>query len=199
MTEFSFRDLIKPGDGAVLAMAREMSARVIYEAAEPVKPGWLYTGPADMLKQHGETFRGEAMPEPYRGLIGTVRECHNNTLLACEAAPELRYFTGLYTVGRDVCEHSWAVTPGGTVVEVTYPSFGIEPGTRVTNQDGSTSVLAWMPPEYWAYCGLEFDPAFVRAVIERYGIWWPITELTNPFAGDLYSTPYTPNGFQIAP
>lgn len=199
MTGFSLRDLIKPGEGAKIAMGRELSTRVIKEAAEAVKPGWRYSGPADMLKQHGQAFRGDVTPEPYRGLYGTVRECHNNALLACEAAPELRYFTGLYTVGRDVCEHSWCMTPGGTVVEVTYPTFGIAGGTRVNNPDGSLADVGWMPPEFWSYVGLEFDPAFVRAVIERYGIWWPITEVTNPFAGDLYSTPYTPSGFQVAP
>lgn len=197
MEGFSLRDLVKPGDGAAYSMGRELATRVMADARKARKPGWRYTGMADLLKQHGQIYRGEVTPEEYRHLYGPPTHCHRNALLACEAAPELRYFTGLYTVGRDVSAHSWCMTPGGTLVEVTYPTFGIAGGSRMGNPDGSESAVGWMPPEYWSYFGLEFSATFVRALIEKHGVWLPITEPTNPFADELYSTPYTPDGFPI--
>lgn len=192
---FSLRDLVKPGLGALTAMQRDVEERWRREA--PSKPPtWRYTGEAGILKAHGTFFAGHVLPDAYDDLVGPQTECHLNALAACEARPELRYFTGLYLVGQQVTQHSWCVGVDGKVVEVTFPTKGLEPNAIVAPSPGAYGV-PWMPPDYWSYCGLEFDVRFVLAVIEHYGQWLPLLEPLNPYAGELYSTPYRPGGFPI--
>lgn len=200
MEGFSFRDLVKPGAGAAQAIKSHLELGRHKELRQPVPAGWYYAGPSGLLLSHGRPFEGAVTPEPYRHLIGTPTLCHNNTLAACQADPTLRFFTGYYTVGRMMCQHSWAMMPDDTVVELTYPTFGVHPDARMadTPEDGP-SELGWMPPQFWAYFGLEFKVPFIEALIERYGLYWPLLEPGNPFYSSFMATPYTPDGFTVTP
>jgi hypothetical protein len=195
---FSFRDLIKPGEGAAAALIRDLEARHIKESFN-AKADWFYTGEAGILQMHGVTFKGQPVPDKYRDLIGPPTRCHFNALVAARDHPELRYFTGMYTVGRMVCQHSWCVDPDGGVVELTFPTEDIDPGTPVATQPGvpPERTYVWMPPEYWAYHGLEFKTSFVEALIEKHGFYLPVLEPGNPWHDQLMSTFYSPDGFPV--
>lgn len=160
----NFRDLIKPGEGAMAAMQKEIARRA---EAEKYTPGRWYGGIGEMLKAHGTYFTTASLPEQYADSQGEMTQCHTNALEACERHPELRYFTGLYAVGVTIHEHSWCVDPDGNVIEVTYP-LDTKPGMRMAEYAGGPNMpprpgsLGWLPPSTWVYCGLEFDTGFVR-------------------------------------
>lgn len=200
---FSFRDLIKPGQGAKAALEKEVERRA---KMEKYTPGRWYGGLGEMLKAHGTYFTGSVLPDEYDDVVGQMTLCHQNTLDACEARPELRYFTGLYSVGPKIAEHSWAVDPDGKVIEVTYPTKGED--TKIMRlpeyphgEEGPAvrGSLGWTPPSTWAYVGLEFDTSFVRR-------WFDQTQLLPLLNGhdDMpgvgvrpFLKAYSPRGFSI--
>lgn len=194
---FSLRDLIKPGDGAENAIRREVELRHGREAFK-AKSNWFYTGEAGMLLLNGQMFPGEVLPEQYRHLVGEPANCHANAVAACREDPTLRFFTGYYTVGRDVTQHSWCIDPLGRLVELTYPTFGVTPGSRIADEDGRPSSVGWMPPEFWRYYGLEFKVPFMDALWAKHGeIWYPMMDPDMPWHSDLMSHIYTPDGFTV--
>lgn len=195
-SEFSFSSLIKPGDGARHAIEREINVRVARESVN-MEPEWIYSGPSSYLKQHGQYFPGVVLPDEYDHLFGPPMKCHVNTLTACADEPTLRYFTGVYTAGRTVCDHSWCVDPAGNVVEVTYPSKGVEGARMTRHEDMGVSDFEWMPPQHWYYFGLEFKPEFIGALVEEYGLYLPVLTDGNPYTEDMLSTPYSVDGWPI--
>lgn len=191
---FSFGSLIKPGDAHRHAIMRELSTRAAREHGP-----WLYKGEASYIMAHGQYFQGRVLPDAHDDLVGEMTFCHRNALAAALERPELRYFTGFYMVGRQVGQHSWCVDPMGDVVEVTYPTKGLEPGA-MTAETLDGFAIPWLPPERWAYFGLEFDATFVSALLDRYGDWLPILDCDPPLAPfhtDAMSHVYSPRGWPI--
>jgi hypothetical protein len=187
MGEFSFRSLIKPGEGSRRAIQQDIQERTHRDP----------DGPHAYLKRHGFTFSGRVLPEDYDDVVGPPTQCHVNSLKACLAHPELRYFTGYYTVGREVCEHSWCVDPDGEVVETTYPTRDVEHNARMARKEGGPSDFGWLPPDHWSYFGLEFDAEFVEALIEHYGLHLPVYSQHCPYHADFLSHPYSVHGWPI--
>lgn len=194
--DFSFRSLLKPGEGAVKAIERHVATLT---ERERFTPGQWYGGKGELLKTHGVYFKGQPLPEQYARLRGEPTRCHVNALVACEQEPTLRYFTGLYAAGPDITDHSWCVAPEGGVVELTFPTDA-RPGARLGRQDemGRTyiSTLGWTPPETWGYVGLEFDVEFVRRFYDETKCL-PLLDLPPAFANQPYLKAYTPKGFAL--
>jgi hypothetical protein len=194
MSDFKFADLIKPGEGAKAALEKEVARQA---ELEKFTPGQWYGGQAEMLKAHGTYFRGRVLPDQYDDVKGEMTQCHVNALTACEAHPELRYFTGLYAVGISITHHSWCVDPDGEVVEVTYPTKGPEAGGVIADHQHRPTNLGWLPPPSWAYIGLEFDASFIRAWYDRTGslpLLYDLPPELRPFA---FGKPYSPRGFAM--
>lgn len=195
---FSFRDLIKPGEGARAAMEDELEMRHAREAMAHPKSHWLYTGPAGVVLIHGQFFTGSVLPVQYEGDVGPMTHCHLNAYMACKAHPELRYFTGYYLVAARVAEHSWCVDPDGRVVEVTFPTKNMV-GAVVTPEAGSDERTPYMPPQFWSYYGLEFSVAFLDAVIDKFGPYLPVLDPECPYHEQMMTTWHsTPDGFDVA-
>ena len=197
MSEFKFSDIIKPGQAAQQVARREMEARAGRHRYPP--PGKWYGSVAEMVLKHGEMFGGRVLPDAYADVQGPLTHCHINALAAAQAHPELRLFTGYYVVGLEVSEHSWCVAPDGGVVETTYPTV-TEPGAMTTSGPGGPKV-PWMPPQHWAYFGLEFDPAFVAAFEERTGclpvLFADDEPLFKPWVERALEKPYSKAGFKL--
>lgn len=203
MTEnISFRDLIKPGEGAMSAMKKEIDRRA---KQEQFTPGRWYGGMGEMLKAHGTYFTTASLPEKYADALGEPTQCHTNALEACERHPELRYFTGLYAVGVSIAEHSWCVDPDGNVIEVTYP-ITADPSARMAEypygKEGPArpGSLGWLPPSTWVYCGLEFDAGFVRRWYDQTSVlplFYPDTDIPAGITERPYLKAYKPSGFSI--
>lgn len=176
-------------------------------AHEQMVPGQWYSGPGEMLKMHATYFNGRELPDQYKQLQGQPTRCHLNALHACEQDPELRYFTGLYAVNYDITHHSWCVDAEGQVVEVTYPTENPGPharmGSRPYGEDGPVvpTSLGWVPPNAWAYVGLEFDVSFVRQWYDQTGLL-PLLEMkghaTDAIVAKPFLKPYKASGFAIA-
>jgi hypothetical protein len=197
-SSFSFRSLIAPGEGAQLALLRDLTQRQIREH-ETVKPHrWLYMGEADYLLRSGRAFGGRVLPAQYEDVVGEPTRCHFNALHACHAHPELRYFTGFYLVSGQVGSHSWCVAPDGGVIETTFPT-DTAAGTWVVPEPGSPSRTPYMPPEYWAYYGLEFKVAFIDSIIDTFGPWLPVLDPECPYHEQMMSHSYSPDGFTPTP
>ena len=189
--EFSFRSLIKPGQGARAGMEKEVANRA---ANESMVPGQWYSGEGEMLKSHGVYFGGRELPDQYAHLQGPMTHCHLNALQACEAEPSLRYFTGLYAVNYDITHHSWCVDENDEVVEVTYitkQTEGMVMGEHPYGFDGPLvpSSLGWLPPAAWAYVGLEFDVSFVRQWYDTTGLL-PLLELKGMAPDFIVAKPF---------
>jgi hypothetical protein len=56
----------------------------------------------------------------------------------------------------------------GGVVELTYPTAAA-PGSVIPFGSRQTNI-PWLPPDHWAYIGLEFDAAFTRAAWANAGL-----------------------------
>lgn len=202
--DIKFSDLIKPGEGAMAAMKKEVGARA---KAERFREGRWYGGLGEILKAHGTYFTGSELPAQYDDVQGPMGKCHINALEACEAHPELRYFTGLYAAGPRITDHSWCVDPDGKVVEVTFPTKG--PDTKTMRlaeypegEEGRPvrGTLGWTPPHTWAYCGLEFDASFVRRWVDEIQCW-PLlaVDRSEPdfIARCPFVKPYSPRGYAL--
>jgi len=180
--EFSFSSLIKPGEGTKQAIERELELRAARERKRPWKKSWLYRGPASLLLNHGAYMPGALRPPEYDHLRGEEQHCHHNALGACLEDDSLRYFTGLYLVGNKVSEHSWCVTQGNVVVEVTFamPSE-IETGAMVAETETGQPSNYYMGPDHWAYWGVEFTTEFVARFLDVQD-WLPILDFDMPDA-----------------
>lgn len=197
-SSFSFAKMFKPGDGAALAILRDITQRQLRES-ETVKPhSWLYSGEAGYYLRHGRAFGGQPLPPQYEDCVGMATHCHVNSLAACRAHPELRYFTGYYLVSGQVGSHSWCVAPDGGVVETTFPT-DIPAGTWVVPEADSRSRTPYMPPEYWAYFGLEFKLPFMESLIDTFGPYLPVLDPDCPFFEQMMTNPYSPDGFTPTP
>lgn len=161
---FSFRSIIKPGQGAQQAVQRFIEAKAA-KFRFPEGGDW-YSCVEEMILKHGEAFTGAHLPDAYKGDVGPATHCHKNALAAALAHPELRLFTGFYSVSVEVHEHSWCVDPDGKVVELTYP---VENAEGKFMAKGEHVTMPWQAPEHWAYHGLELDASFVKAFEDRTG------------------------------
>lgn len=163
---FTFASLIKPGQGSRQTMERELHRRkAIDDQAYRWEPGYVYSGAADLLLRHGQFFTGRELPDIYE--TAEPQRCFMNALELAEAHPELRYYQGLYLVGTTALHHAWCTDDDG-VIEVTFPTLAIDPetGRRVGITDYRGGTIPWMHPSHWCYCGVEFDPAFVRELAD---------------------------------
>ncbi len=209
MSDFSFASLIKPGEGATMALKRHLHACQARDAARK-KPNWIYGGACDLLLQHGTFFTGRELDATWEHLRGPKTRCHDNSLEAAEADRTLRYFTGLYVVAGDPCPHSWCVDADGELVEVTLPNATMRGERPMTARKRGGSQRPMLTPAHWAYVGVEYDVDFIRAHSNERGL--PILDPfydQNP-TGELgcylhsedppmWSTPYSPSGFTIIP
>ncbi len=209
MTEFSFRSLVPPGAGAKQALAKHIAQLHLNESRR-ADPAWSYSGVGQLLLEHGTFFSGRELPDRWRHAAGSMGQCHHNSLEAALQEPELRYFTGLYMVGLRAIPHSWCVDDEG-LVELTYPTT-VEAGqvACIADEFGRATGVPWLPPNTWAYVGVEYDPAFVKEHADLRGlpIFDPHAELTTPFGCGSYRhdeplpmwlRPYHRNGFPVTP
>lgn len=194
-TEFSLSSLFPAGMANKMALTKDLEARQARERA--IAPGeWIYAGPADYILREGRYYPARALPDEYDHLIGTETECHPNSLLAAERSG-LRYFTGYYLVGQVCGHHSWCMDDDG-VVEVTFPTKGIAPGTLVAPDHARGAArVPYLGPERWAYFGLEFDVAFIRSVVDEHFGTLPLLETDSPLHGDAMSHRYSVHGWPL--
>lgn len=180
MSEFSFRDLIPPGEGGRAALQRELEER----RKRWDKPGYRYRGAGDLLLQHGETFTGRDLPEEYVHLMGPPSRCFDTALAAALATPGLRLFEGVYsTGGGHFTPHGWCVAPDGGVLELTYPTrdrAGYLPGDLAGIPGAKV-----LDPEHWVYCGVEIQPELVRWCLDEGSIEVPLMD--RPAADQRYA------------
>lgn len=212
--DFSFRSLVPPGVGAERAMGRTLGIWLSREV--PLKrPHWVYAGVADLLLQHGTFFGGRDLPERWDHVRGPGGHCHHNSLDAAEAEPELRYYTGLYMVGRMAQPHSWCVDGDGLVCELTFPDQRLidadgGPNGSLVDEFGRQTGIPWLPPSTWSYVGVEYSVAFVREHGDVRGLPLldPLSERTFPFGLGCYepdedlpmwATPYSIDGWPVPP
>lgn len=204
---FSFASLVKPGEGSTQALKRHLEVARARER-RAMRPTWVYGGIADFLSQHGTFFTGRELPDTLEHLRGPMQECHANALEAAEADPSLRYFTGLYMVSGAAADHSWCVDANGGLVEVTLPNAAMRGRTPVTSKTMHGPVAPMLTPPYWAYVGVEFDTAFVRAHKDTRGL-----PLLDPYENSdgphlhgcylrseeapMWAQPYTKSGFVV--
>lgn len=180
-----FGDMLKPGDAARIALRKELEVR---------KANWrfhtVYKGQGDLLLRHGTFFGGRELPDYWEHLRGERNKCHMNALAAVQQDSSLRYFTGLYQVGRVATDHSWAVDENGEVVEVTFPDREDPAGTMLL--DGH--AIPWLPPAHWAYVGVELCREMVEWLVDYQGlpVWeptpWPDDEIPP-----IYKREFDPN------
>lgn len=191
---FSLSSLIPAGMGNKVALTKELETRQRREKA--IKPdGWVYAGPADYILREGRYIPARVLPDHYDDLIGAATECHLNSVIGAERSG-LRYFTGYYLVGQIVGHHSWLMDDDG-VVEVTFPTKGIAPGTMVAPYLSSASV-PYVGPERWAYFGLEFDVAFIRRAVDEFDGTLPLLENDSILHADAMSHRYSVHGWPLS-
>lgn len=153
--------VLKPGQGAEMAVKREMEAR----RQNWTRPGYHYRGVGDFLLQHGTFWTGREIPEQYKHLVGVMGSCYANALAAVQADSSLRYVEGVYAViGRDFHGHAWCIDQNDQIVEVTAPT---DPGT-VARTNSAEDHIPFLPVERWGYYGCAFPLAYVEAHRERY-------------------------------
>lgn len=153
-----FDALPKPQERQESVVRKALEAR--RDAWQHTDKGYLYRGAGDYLLRHGQFFSGAQLPPEYEHLKGSEGNCFENTLLACEADPTLRYFEGVYAVGaRHYTPHAFAVTQDGRLLDVTFPT---DPKLLAVGREYHTR-LPMLPLDRWGYWGVEFNPAFVRA------------------------------------
>jgi hypothetical protein len=163
--DFTFASLIKPGQGTRQTMERELHRRkALDDQVYRWEPGYVYSGAADLLLRHGRFFTGRQLPDQYEQ--AERQRCFLNALELAEAHPELHYYQGWYLVGTTALAHAWCVDDEG-VIEVTFDTMPVTTdGQWVAITDNRGGKIPWLPPEHWSYCGVEFDPAFVRTLVE---------------------------------
>lgn len=153
--------VLKPGQGAEIAVKREMQARM----KKWDRSGYHYKGVGDFLLQHGTFWTGRELPDQYRSLVGPPGTCYETSLAAAVADPSLRYCEGVYSlVGEDFKGHAWCIDSNDEVVELTQPS---DPAT-VSRARSARTRLPFLPVERWAYFGCIFPAEYVTAHRERY-------------------------------
>jgi hypothetical protein len=157
----SFLDgVLKPGQGAELAVIRELELR----RKQWTEPGYFYRGVGDFLLQHGRFWSGSLLPEQYEQYIGPSGNCYENALAAAEADPSLRYVEGVYAiVGKDFHGHAWCIDPDDRLVELTVPTDPAVLAT-LTNRER----IPWTLPERWGYFGAVLNTGYVRAHRDAY-------------------------------
>jgi hypothetical protein len=159
----NFRDLIPPGEGAKMALKRELERRV---QSGNWGPEYVYQGGSDLILRHGTFFTGREVPEQYQSPAFLPNQCFGNALAAAQQWPELRYFEGVYSTGAShFTPHAWCVDAEGLVVELTMPTRELERYHHPDSMGGRLST-----PDHWVYAGLEFDPAFVEAYMDEYDL-----------------------------
>lgn len=193
---FSFATAIAPGLGNRHALVKDLALRQARERASSPPRSWLYYGIGDYMLAHGKSYGGRVLPDAYEHLRGPETECHPNSIRAAQQDRSLRYFTGFYLVGLRAGHHSWCMDAENNVVEVTYPTKDVEPGTITSEVPGGPGV-PWLPPAHWAYFGLEFNVDFVQALLDHYGFYLPILDDHTPFQAAAMSHAYTRDGWPI--
>lgn len=153
--------VLKPGQGAEMAVKREMQARI----KKWTRTGYHYRGVGDFLLQHGVFWTGRELPDKYEALKGVPGTCYETSLAAAIADPSLRYCEGVYSlVGEDFKGHAWCIDQDGEVVELTQPT---DPET-VSKAHSRRTRLPFLPVERWGYFGCVFPAEYVTAHRERY-------------------------------
>lgn len=177
-----FDDVLKPGQGAAVAVKRELELR----RDKWSRPGYHYRGGADFLLRHGQAWNGRVLPDSYDHLIGPEAQCFNNALAAAEADPSLRYVEGYYIAGGFgyAKNHAWVIDQDDQVVELTLETRDLEGATFVGSR------LPPTPPDTWVYYGAVFDPRFVRSHADHLGLPMFDRPLDDILSGD----PGTQNG-----
>ncbi len=168
--DFSFASLMKPGEGSMRSLRMHLQACQAREVRHK-KPHWVYSGACDLLLRHGRFFNGRELPGKWEHLRGPQNACHDNALAAAEADPSLRYFTGMYVIGREPCQHSWCVDRDGGLLEVTLPNAAMRGRTPVLgDHTGDPTSLPMLTPPHWSYVGVEYSTAFVREHMDTRGL-----------------------------
>lgn len=163
MTEFNFRDMLKPGDASRIALERELHRR--RDAWD--KPGFHYRGGGDFLLQHGHFYQGRELPEEFAHWRGPLNQCFMNALRAADSDPALSYCEGVYAVQNHYTPHAWCVDVEGQVVELTFPT---DPEELKISLDYITN-MSFQPPDYWGYWGVVFpELSFVRQHADALGL-----------------------------
>jgi hypothetical protein len=166
MSGFKFSDLIKPGEGARLALESELRRR--RDAWS--RPGYLYRGAGDFLLQHGRYYGQPirfADDDWYQGLAGNGGPYGTCFANAVEYAEQfgVRYCEGVYSMVGAFQAHAWCLNDADEVIEVThldYVARGQRPGDLYGHE--------WQPAERWGYYGVTFRPEFVRWHAENPGL-----------------------------
>lgn len=163
LREDKARNLVTPGSGAAtrLALERELEA---WGNRRRLGPDYVYKSGGDFLREHGSYYQGRELPDQYDALTGPSRHCFANALLAVERDPTLRYVEGVYsTGGTHFTNHAWAIDPSGGVVELTYPTKGLD--GKFDAQGGPI-----LTPEHWGYWGVILHPRLVQWAFEHIGM-----------------------------
>lgn len=171
-----FDDVLKPGQGAEVAVKRELELR----RSKWSRPGYHYKGGADFLLQHGKSWMGRELPEQYDHLVGPETHCFGNALAAAEADPSLRYVEGYYIAGGfgHARNHAWCIDQDDQVVELTLGTRDLEGAVFLGSR------LPPTPPETWIYYGTVFDARFVRSHAESLGLPMFDRPLDDIISGD---------------
>lgn len=184
----NYRDLLKPGAGAQMALEKELE----FKAGRPGN-GSVYPNPYALLREHGTFFTGRQLPGEYECLCGEMMQCHWTAVEAAQQAPELRFFTGLYMIQGTATWHSWCADTDTKLIELTYPTF-----PQAGMIDFHTRQ-PWTPPETWRYIGVEYDTAWVDDYFDHHG-----TAILDPAYGEDTGLPlpslghrYSPRGFPL--
>jgi hypothetical protein len=143
---FKFSDLIPPGEGARLALQRELEAR----RERWNRPGYHYRGGGDFLLQHGQFYPGRVIPDQYADLQGEPTYCFGNAAQAALARPDLQFCEGVYALNGHFTPHAWCIDGDGGVVEVTFPT------TQWAEARDAKTYMKFNPPERWGYWGVVF-------------------------------------------
>ena len=208
--DFSFASLVKPGEGATRALRNWLHARQARDAI--TKKPWVYSGMADFLLQHGTFFTGRELPDKWEALRGPLENCHWNGLHAAEADPSLRYFTGLYVISGTPSTHSWCVDQDGGMVDVTVANAAMRGDRPLTTAWHGGPLAPMLFPVNWAYVGVEYRPAFIRAhgderglpILDPYWLEGPpgpqeLGAYLHSEDPPVWTTPYNIDGFPVPP
>lgn len=86
-------------------------------AAERPAAGWAYLCVADLLMQHGQTYRPAPLPTNIRPM--TPKQCFHNAAELARRRKGLTYVEGV-ALGIIPVPHAWCVTEDGVVVDPTW-------------------------------------------------------------------------------
>jgi hypothetical protein len=152
MTEdFSFRNLLKPGQAMEMALRRELQRR---KTLWVPRDGYVYRGAGDYLLQHGQFFVGGPVPDEFAHLKGELGMCFANSIEAVARDKRLRYFEGVYSVAGAFTPHAWCVDDQDRIVDLTFDAEW--------EGCGDTEHRPIMRADHWGYMGVQFHPEYIE-------------------------------------